>query len=114
MILPNDVPTHVRQALVTYDALVEAARPEIQDAWERLSYKQVLALHVKLGDAAERLCSDCLEGFPGTTSASEARAWIAGAVGRPRDGIVAKTREQCVALAVELWLVRRVQQGERR
>jgi hypothetical protein len=103
---PDSVPSHVRQALATYDALVEAVRPEVRDAWERLTYRQVLAVHVRLGDAAERLCTDCLESFPGTTSASEARAWIAGAVGRPRERIVAKTREQRVALAVELWLAR--------
>ena len=109
----NDAPTHVRQALAVYDALVEAVRPEIRDAWERLTYKQVLAVHVRLGDAAERLCGDCLEPSlsSGTTAESEAHAWIARAVGRPRNGVVAETREECVALAVDLWLVRRIQYG---
>lgn len=104
----NDAPTHVRQALASYDALVEAVRPEIRNAWERLTYKQVLAVHLKLGDAAERLCTDCLEPSLslGTTAGSEAHAWIARKVGRPRERIVAKTREERVALAVELWCAR--------
>jgi hypothetical protein len=98
-----------RGAVSEYRALVDAAWLEAKDAWSKpRPYKDVLALHVRLGDAAERLCDGLLL-YPDHrfTRSREAvrsyRSWVSRATGRSIDDVEVEGRAECVEFAVDLW-----------
>lgn len=89
----------VRAALTAYEAAVADAYPRVRDAWERLSYREVLDVHQRLGDAAERLCEAFFPTYE-ATSTKHARAWLTATLGSWDEP---ETREERVALAIDLW-----------